>query len=265
MNTTEQTAKKAIKLFTLLLFFASCSQVKTLTPSSRFITPESGEDLGHGNFQLFYQTGTRATLNATETDFEKPMNLDDGVNFSFATDINIHKKISLIYYSNGMDSAPLFGAKYQLLGPTKSKAKKGDHSLSITLGGGAAGEVRKTSDNSGDDFFDSLDVDQININRNLLDLSIIHGKRLTDRVLWYSSIHLNQHKLHVSIEDDSSSLNGESVDYQTTNLGLASGLMIYDKKGKYHFALEASFQKTKWTKNDETQRGFINGAVGYNW
>lgn len=260
MSIQERMVKKA-SLLSFIIFLCSCAEVRTLTPASRFISPESGEDSGHGNVQMFYAMGTEATLNATSSEFNKPMDLNEGARFSLGADVNIYKKASLIYYSNGMDSAPLFGVKYQLMGPTKSQAKKGDQSLSITLGGGASGETRQ-DENA---VFDDSDFDEVNIERNLVDFSVIYGKRIDDRVLWYSSLQINQHKLHVGIKDDSSALDGESVDFQTTNLGASTGLMMYDKDGRYHFALEASFQKTKWTKNDETQRGFINGAVGFNW
>lgn len=259
MNIVGLTVIKVTSLLLLLLLF-SCAEVRTLTPSSRFISPESAHDTGHGSVQAFYQMGTESTLNANENEFDKPMDLDASARFSMGLDVNIYEKINLFYFTN-QDSAPLFGMKYQLMGPNKKEAKKGDQSLAITLGGGGSSEARE-DENA---IFDDSDFHEVRVHRNLLDASIIYGKRIEERVLWYSSVQITQHRLHVAIEDDSSSLNGESIDYQTTNLGAASGIMLYDKKGRFHFAIEASYQKTKWTKNDESHRAFINGAMGFNW
>lgn len=262
MNTVDRMVKRA-SLLGAIIFLYSCAEVRTLTPSSRFITPESAEDTGHGNVQAYYAMGTEATLNtASGNDLQQPMDLDASARFALAADINIYEKINFIYYSNGMDSAPLYGVKYQLMGPKKVDAKKGDQSLAVTLGGGSFQETRE-DENA---VFDDADFDKVNIRRNLLDFSIIYGKRLTDRVLWYNSANINQHRLHVGIEDaDDASVDGESVDYQTTNLGAATGVFMYDKKGRFHFALELSYQKTKWTKNDESHRAFFNGSMGFNW
>lgn len=264
MNTIDLTVKRA-SLLSIFFILCSCAEVRTLTPSSRFISPESAEDTGHGNIQAFYQMGSEASLNTAESEdeIEKPMNLYAGTRPSLSADINIYDKINFFYMGNGADSTPLYGVKYQLMGPKKIDAKKGDQSLAITLGGGSYSETRKQSDDGS--IFDDNDYDEVRIRRTLLDASVIYGKRLTDRVLWYSSVQLSQHKLHVAISDDSSSFDGQSVDYQTTNLGAASGLMMYDKKGRFHFALELSFLRTKWTKNEETQRGFLNGSMGFNW
>lgn len=255
MNTIAGTVIKAASLLSLL-FLISCAQIELKTPSSRFMSPEtSGKSLDYG-LQLMQQSGVEAKVNIVANELDKVDLSNTASPLAYSGYVGILEKLDLIYY-NYIDSASLLGVKYQILGDSRANAKEGNQSLAVTLGGG--GQSKTTTSQ---DLFDE-DVDKTELEQNLVDASIIYGYRAKDNILVYSSFHVSNHSAKLKIiANNDAALDGQTETYQTSNLGLSVGGMLYSSKKDFHIAIEASAQRVNWTHTDEKTFGFISGAIG---
>lgn len=259
MSIPATTAKKLSLSFVSVLFCASCAQVQVKSPASRFISPEAaGKSLG-GKVQLFAQSGTEGTVSISNGSIDSELELRNNVSpLAGSLSLGIIERVDFLYYGYA-DSAPLLGLKFQLLGQPRKEAKKGNQSLAITLGGGT-----NESEVKDDELFNTNDdVDTSQLNQRLWDASLIYGYRTDDDTLVYASLSLSQQLVDIEVDSPNSSLDGQSIDLQTTNVGLAAGLTRYFET---KFAsLEVSAQRVDWTDNDAATFAYISAAFGWHW
>jgi hypothetical protein len=244
-----------------LILFASCGQIQIKTPSSRFISPEAAGKLLSGEVEIQQQGGAEGTIYINSTDIDNPMELRNNVTpLAFGFNLGLMDKVDFITYSY-TDSAPLYGAKIQLMGKSRQEAKKGDQSLAVTLGYGE--QYKSQSESRTELFTGDVEVKGADIKQTLKDISVIYGYRTADDVVVYTSVQLTQHEFHAEIESNDSAINGKHLNYQTTNLGAALGAIRYFKS--MHAKLELSGQHVNWTLNDPATYAFLNIALGWYW
>jgi hypothetical protein len=252
-----------IFLITLVILSTSCShRIKVHTPSARFMSPEaSGKTLG-GEFQIMQQSGTEGVIYVNNNEIDNPMQLSNTASpISMSLNVGIMEKFDVLYY-NYSKSATMLGLKYQILGKSRREAQAGNQSLAVTVGVGGQNETTRSE--SEDLFSSDIDIKETEVTRSLSDLSLIYGYRLHKTVLAYSSFHVTRHTLEAKITSNDTNLNGKTIDQATTNYGLALGLALYSGDA-FKLNLEASAQRTDWTKNDPTTFGFFSAALGWIW
>jgi hypothetical protein len=255
VSTIDLMGKKAASLFCLCFLF-SCAEVRLKTPSARFMSPEtSGKEMAIGG-QYFQQSGTEAKVELQANELDKVELRNHISPMALNIYLGLKENIDVFLY-NYMDSASLLGVKYQIFGQSRKKAKAGDKSLAVTLGGGS--QSRTTTESN----IFSDEVDKTELEQTLIDASIIYGQRVTDQLLVYTSFQISNHTADLTIKsNDDPALDGQSELYETTNYGLSLGAKLYNKNKGFHISAEASAQRVDWTYTDPKTFAFISGAIG---
>lgn len=253
----EVLGKNNLYLLLIILSFASCSQVRIHSPSSRYISPETAGKTLNGEIEIQQQVGTQGTISLEANEIDNPMKLSNTVSH-IGTGINlgILEKIDFIGYGR-TEGPPLYGVKVQLVGDSKINAKKGNFSVALTAGMGTS-----TSEFNDSSFLTNSKT-TADAEQTLTDFSIIVGYRTDDDVLVYGSAQTNNHKVNLKISSSEASLDGKNLNLETQTFGLALGLIRYFES--YMVKLETSAQQTDWTNSKKMTYGFAGLSIGKHW
>lgn len=257
----KKTRTKNSFLLLVLLFSASCSQIKIQTPSSRFSSPEVQGKLFTGSFRMEQSSGAEGTLDFDGDNTDNPLLLRKDVStLGLNVDIGLIEKIDLSMHSTTY-TPTVYTVKYQILGDARLKAQKGNKSLAISFGYGSQEQSQTKSDF---DIFSSSSAVSADIVNNMYEFSVLYGFRPESDILLYTSAQATKHDIDFKLSSDTSSaLNGESFSLNTWAYGLSLGAIRYFDK--YYLNAEISAQKTDWTNNDPKTFAYANLALGYRW
>lgn len=260
-----ETKKKtnAASLLLLLLVSVSCShKIQMRTPVSRFISPETGGS-GWATEATFYNmASTTAEVNFEDEKVDNPLDLTNEYEFKVGVNgnIGITDRLDFVMIFNGQGTTDLYGLKYQLKGPSRANAKKGDESFSIVIGLGSGGET----ETEGEDLeLTAMDDDtKVELTKNARDIGFIYGKRLTHKVLAYAGFNYTTFSFAGKLESQNTNLDGQRLEYAgytyTTHIGVAqytgsSGVL----KGEF------GVQDVHWDHPPAQQFGYISFGVGF--
>ncbi len=254
--------KEGSLLLILICLSVSCAKIQVISPSSRFINPEAQGKAWQGGFKLIQQAGTEGTLDFEGERLDNSMELrNTSTPLAFSLDVGINHNLDFIYKAHA--SAPtVYTVKWQLMGANRVDAQVGNKSLAVTLGHGNSGQFQTQDDTSG---FNELDEGiEAEITQSLLEASIIYGQRISNETVVYTSALVSKQDMSFKLESkDITELNDKTFTINTWNYGLALGAISYIEQ--MTIAVEASIQKTDYTRNRPTTYGFATMAVGYNW
>ncbi|MDH5414084.1 MAG: hypothetical protein OEW87_08100 [Flavobacteriaceae bacterium] len=258
MMATGQSLKNVnVTLLLLTVIFTSCSKIQITSPSSQYLSPEAQGKLGSGSIRLEQSAGAEGTLDFTGDRLDNPMVMRNNVTpLSAAADIGILEKLDIVFKSNG--NAPSTTVlKYQILGDDRLKAKKDNLSLSVAIGYGE----EESSELESDLFNGSIDA---SITQQLLEASIIIGKRTSDDSLLYSSLQAFKQDARFKLNAPTNlNLHQKTFRLNTWVYGLSFGAIRYFTSA--YVNLELSAQTTDWNHNDPTTFGFATLAIGTKW
>jgi hypothetical protein len=255
---------KSNQVILLIAFFCfySCADIKVYTPSSRFISPESTGRTFGGGVQIENQGGSEITLDFDNDQLDNPGESRNDVSFvAVGLELGIIDRLDFFTKFN-FNSPSLSGLKYQILGENRKDATVGNNSLAVTIGAGGSTQ-ESTSSSSG--FFSGGDINGSKIKHNVVDASIIFGRRIEESVLMYASYQISKHSVDIELEsDDNVNLDGKSFQIESTTTGASLGVIRYFGS-VFYMNMELSAQKTKWTNSDESTFAFANLNLGWKW
>lgn len=263
MNTVARMAENRFAIIAIALFVTSCAQiVKVHTPAASFMTAEtSGKSLG-GKFLIAAQSGTEGTLVLESDEIENPLELRSNVTpINLGLDLGVIEKVDFFLRSPMHEGPSQIGAKFQLFGDARAKAKKGNHSFAIAFSGGSAESTEISDDFLDGDSDSDFEADTV---QGIYETSLLYSYRTEEDTLVYTGLRISKNELKVDVNKASDEeIEGKSVDYQSTSVTANVGIMRYFPN--MFTSLEASVQQTNWTNNDPTSFVLIAGALGWHW
>lgn len=255
--------KDVNSFYTILLFIftVSCAQIEVNSPSSRYITPEAKGKLLSGEVKVEAQMDQESELDFSNNKTDNELSMSHHIAATLNLNIGLLERMDFIL-KNYSGAPSVFTFKYQILGNTFYQAKKGDHSLAVTLGHGKKFETQKDDSNS---VFSGPTSDiEAKIEHSLSEASIIYGKRIEDDIILYSSIQVYKQDINFELESvDNTTLNGKTFTLNSWNYGLAFGMVRYYES--LNITLEASALRTDFNHNEPTTHAFVGAAVSYFW
>ncbi len=241
----------------LALTLSSCT-IAIKTPGNRFISPETKGKLFDGDVAISYRGYTRSNLDTSGVSAGSKINnaLKNESSQALAAQGSLGFLDNLDIYIVAPDRSPIqAGLKFQILGEPENKAKKGNHSLAVTMSYG-----RQTDSNDSDsDIFDvgvSADVKS-----RVRDASVIYGYRMGDWSLVYSGISYSNYDFD-GVITSSNYLNAH-FEYDTNVLGAHVGVMGMNERA--FVKIEAALQKTDWTHTQDNTYGLMGLQLGTKW
>lgn len=256
-------------LFVLVVtsILTSCSHsIKVRTPSSRFISPEAGGRLFASEVSGFYAAGTRAKVNLKNEKVDDPLVLDNDTalfdSIGLNASIGLHEKFDLVMSAGGNHTPTLFGIKYQLIGKKRKDAKKGDQSLAITIMNGTSGQTQESGEDL--ELTPQDDDTKVELDRDVMDYSIIYGKRLSDTGLAYAGLSYTSYKFKGTLDSQSSELNNKVLKNSGEIIGAHIGYISYVNK-ILSLKIETSAQQVNWDYTKAKTFGYISGGMAFYW
>jgi hypothetical protein len=217
-----------IILVTLALVGPACTSLHAELPASRFESPEvngTGRRFNLStNISAAHDDVVTPDASARPPDFNQPQLKDDTL-LGLAGSFGLVNRLDIGVRSTFGPSPTMFVVKYQILGPTRSEAKKDDVSLAITASAGG-GKSTKAGDQSG-----TFGPGGHNWNGTTevltTDVALILGQRLSDRLLVYGGGFYSNYKINSTIDQDPSS-DGSSpaASYSQTHGGYQMGANV---------------------------------------
>jgi hypothetical protein len=230
-------------------FFSGCGAVTLNMASNRFISPEAGA----AHFEQGVQGVNRVTIvpdaSATPPVMNSPSfgGTDEG--YFLGAGIGLTKSVEF-YFSNDFGGVPLFGLKFQLLGPAYKDAKEGDFSLSLT---GAWGYISQGSDNGSTWEYGKRVTAE--------DASVIVGYRVAHMLLLYGGPFSTWYEVQGSVTQPK----GAGVSYLYSGKGFQKGINAGVELGSVFF-LRAELAVVDGEYNSISRTKLDGGMItGFQW
>tara|TARA_R110002072_G_scaffold64203_4_gene159594 strand:- start:38177 stop:38977 length:801 start_codon:yes stop_codon:yes gene_type:complete len=253
--------------FLFLLFLISSCAVLDIDyhmPMTKFDTSETigSEILENSEYKFQVQAGIGATHKVTLAEVIDPIIFNETVNDKSSIDSSVHLNSAAtigiiprldISLRVGIDTPPIFGAKFQFLGSGEVKRKEGwSGSIVMKAGGGEKDEGRLTTRNS-----TSSDVRTYSakVDFKTYESSLIFGHRINRSTLFY----FNNFYTYYDVTGDLTSTTLASVN--VNGISRQYGSLIggkFHSKNNVFLIIEGGLVKATW----ENQASSTDGAYG---
>lgn len=241
-----------MRILFFLLFIYSCSSIDAEVPMKSLIAPEtSGTFLKGSVSAVAYQIHTATIPSETRLQAgDRGLSYTgDGadIGITFDGEIGLLERLDLLFDIEGQ-----LGFKYQLMGEPKVKAKEGNQSLSIA----GTYYYAKESDLDNGVFSSSYTAD---LTLNTSSLYLIYGYRTSDTTLAFVNLRYRDDSFTAKIT--SGSLNGNEYDYESSQVGLSSGMFVYSENSEIGF--EVNYHPFDWSDSEKENEIGVAFRAGY--
>ena len=226
------------------------------------MSPESnGKTLG-GTIDIRLQQGQNAKLNFRESTTEPIEGYGELASLGLYADLGIIESLDFYFNQGSMLAPSMFGLKYQFVGDSRIKAKKGNSSAAVAVGMGS----RNASKSSGDADDDILSghIKELDLDHSVKDIGLILGHRWTDSLLHYFNFFYVQQDVSGEVTNKSGSVTKADFDYDGESYLISTGLMLYLSQ-HFHFKIDLSHMKSNWERSNGQTSNIVNGGIGFNW
>lgn len=232
----------------LLLFLQVGCATKYIIPGNRFLTPESQGGFFRGQIEMQQTTANQLTALADDGNVENGVDSAIVNRTGFLLSTSIIESMDIIWSHTG-GSNSLLGAKFQILGGSRSSKSTGEKlSISAVFGGNEheiEGEAGVEFEFTGQEYM------------------LAYGWRFSEMFLIYSSLSYAKYAFAGTISSNDPFINGLKPEYETRALGANLGTEI--SGGALFGKLELGYQKLTTTDTKESANFIWGYAVGYSW
>jgi hypothetical protein len=260
-------SKNLLLLSLSVLFFSSCgSTIGVRSPLNSFISPEASSTSLKGEINGFFSSASRNNLeidtssNTINDTVTRDTEAQDTIGLN-AT-LGLIERLDLVGVSSGGKTPTMLGLRYQLLGETKAKASKGNHSLSIIALYGNQESIQENDEALELTARDEEATAEVEIATT--DIRLVYGYRFQDKKMIYGGLSSVTIKYDALFESDNAAFDGQEFSGGAKAIGAHLGIALYAKQA-FHMKVEAAGQKIKWEKHKEQTIGVVLASVGLFW
>lgn len=250
---------RAILLIPLFILTSCAGYVRT--QSTKMISPEAHGGLGKGQIDVRVEAQARDRFNFANDSTNDPVEYQSSV-YAVAPigEVGIFKYLD-VFLQPHIASPTVYGAKYQVVGDPRAKAKKGNLSASVLVGYGE-GYSSYSGGTELEDFFNE-DIRKLAFTQQHQEAGLIVGYRWSDKFLHYANAIYQQDTVDGKVSKDTGPLQDANFDYRQDGMIYSSGFIVYFAKAQ--FKVDYSHAIADWSKTRKNSVNSVSTSLGFNW
>jgi hypothetical protein len=251
----------------ILLILSSCgSTIGVRSPLNSFISPEAAGETFKGEVNGFLSIASKNNIELDDSSgtIKKTVSQDNEVEDTIGLNgtMGIIERLDVVVISPGSKTPTLLGLKYQVIGQGRTKAVKGNHSLSIVA---LLGNQESTQEN--DDAVEFVATDEEatgDMQIESTDIRLIYGYRFENRKMVYGGLSSVKINYDVELSSDNLAFDNREISGAASAIGAHLGMAFYAKEA-FNLKVEAAGQKIKWDDHKEVTIGTVIASLGLFW